>query len=263
MPSARGRTDETLKAEISRIYNENFEVYGARKIWQELHRQGFDVARCTVERLMGQMGLQGVRRAKKKRTTTPAEAALCPSDLVDRKFQAARPNGLWVADITYVRLPGRFCYVAFVIDVFSRRIVGWALATHLRTDLVLDTLEMAIWNRDQHLDGLVHHSDRGSQYVSIRYTERLAALGISSSVGSRGDSYDNALAESAIGLYKAELIDHRGPWPNAESVELATLAWVDWYNTARLHSACDHIPPAEFEDAYYRRAGPPLVVGSQ
>jgi len=213
------------------------------------------VARCTVERLMREMGLAGRMRGRRARTTVPDAAAARPSDLVERRFAAPAPNRLWVADITYVATWSGFAYAAFVTDVFSRRIVGWRVSTTLRADLALDALEMAVWSRrGDELDGLVHHSDRGVQYLSIRYTERLAAEGAVASVGSRGDSYDNAMAESVIGLYKAELITAQGPWRTVDDVELATLGWVDWWNTRRLHSAIGHVPPTEFEDEWLREA---------
>ena len=208
------------------------------------------MARCTVERLMGELGLQGVVRGKPKRTTVADPQAQRPADLVCRDFTAQRPNQLWVADLTYVRTWSGFCYAAFIIDAYSRLLVGWQLASHLRTDLALDALEMAIWRRQAQLQGLVHHSDRGGQYLSIRYTERLAEAGAVTSVGSRGDSFDNALAESTIGLYKTELIRRRGPWRGLDDLELATLEWVDWYNHRRLHGALDHLPPVEYEAAY-------------
>ena len=251
-PSARSLRDDDLKAEIVRVHEANFGVYGVRKIWRQLHREGVTVARCTVERLMREMGLQGVRRGKTKRTTTRGdESAGRPADLVERNFTASAPNTLWVADITYVRTWTGFVYVALIIDIYSRRIVGWQLATHLRTDLALDALEMAIWLRNDRLDGLVHHSDRGSQYLSIRYSERLGEAGAVASVGSKGDSYDNAVAESTMGLYKAELIRRRGPWRTIDDLELATLEYIDWFNHRRLHSACGDIPPAELEAGYY------------
>ena len=219
------------------------------------------MARCTVERLMGELGLQGVVRGKPKRTTVADPQAQRPADLVCRDFTAQRPNQLWVADLTYVRTWSGFCYAAFIIDAYSRLLVGWQLAGHLRTDLALDALEMAIWRRQVQLQGLVHHSDRGGQYLSIRYTERLAEAGAVTSVGSRGDSFDNALAESTIGLYKTELIRRRGPWRGLDDLELATLEWVDWYNHRRLHGALDHIPPVEYEAAHatgYRDRTPAL-----
>jgi putative transposase len=211
------------------------------------------VARCTIERLLRQLGLQGVRRGKPRRTTTPDPSASRPADLVERDFSASGPNQLWVADLTYVATWSGFVYVALVIDAFSRCIVGWQASRSLRTDLALDALEMAIWQRHGHLDGLVHHSDRGSQYLAIRYPERLAEAGAVTSVGSRGDSYDNALAETIIGLYKTELIRRRGPWRGLDQVEYATLEWVDWFNHRRLLEPIGHVPPAEFEAAYHRR----------
>lgn len=252
-PSCRAVEDERLLGDIGRVHAENYGVYGARKIWAQLNREGIAVGRDRVERLMKTAGLEGVRRGKTRRTTVPDETAVRPADLVDRRFEAARPNQLWVADITYVRTWSGWVYAAFVIDVFSRRIVGWSLSTSLRTDLALDALEMAIWMRNDRLDGLVHHTDRGSQYTSIRYTERLAETGAVASVGSRGDSYDNALAESTIGLYKTELIRRRGPWRNLDHVELATLEWIDWWNHRRLHSEIGLVPPAELEEVHYRQ----------
>jgi putative transposase len=260
-PCRRRISDEKLKSEIKRVFEDNYAVYGARKVWRQLNREGVVVARCTVERLMRQMGLAGRVRGKRRRTTIPADVAARPADLVERSFTATRPNQLWVADITYVATWSGFAYAAFVVDVFSRRIVGWRVATTLRASLALDALEMAIWSRQEPLGGLVHHSDRGVQYLSIVYTERLAAEGAVTSVGSRGDSYDNALAESVIGLYKSELVFNRGPWRTVEDVELATLAWVHWWNTARLHSAIDNVPPAEFEAAHYARQQPALTAG--
>ena len=248
----RAQRDQALKAEIQRVWEENFRVYGARKIWRQLKREGFRVARCTVERLMGVLGLQGAIRGKSCRTTIPDDSADRPADLVNRQFIAERPDQLWVADITFVAAWTGFVYVAFVIDVFSRRIVGWRVASSMKTDLVLDALEQALWARNAP-QGLIHHSDRGSQYLSIRYTERLAEAGIESSVGSRGDSYDNALAETINGLYKAEVIHRRGPWRNRDAVEYATLEWVDWFNKRRLLESIGNIPPAEFEAAYYRQ----------
>jgi putative transposase len=261
-PSARRLRDTQLKAEIRRVWDDNYQVYGARKLWRQLQREGLQVARCTVERLMGELGIAGVVRGKATRTTIADQQAPRPADLVERQFTAPAPDRLWVADLTYVRTWSGFVYAAFVIDAFSRMMVGWQLATHLRTDLALDALEMAIWRRDTQLDGLVHHSDRGGQYLAIRYTERLAEAGAVTSVGSRGDSYDNALAESTIGLYKTELIRRRGPWRTLDDVELATLEWVDWYNHRRLHSACDHRPPAEYEAAFNPAEPTPTLTGA-
>jgi len=248
----RVQRDEALKAEIHRVWTENFQVYGARKVWRQLNREGIAVARCTVERLMRDMGLQGVVRGRRCRTTTGADTTDRPLDRVNRQFTASRPNQLWVADITYVATWSGFVYVAFVVDVYARRIVGWRVSRSLRTELVLDALEQALWAR-RDTEGLVHHSDRGCQYLSVRYTERLAETGIEASVGSRGDSYDNALAETINGLYKAEVIYRRGPWKNMEAVEYATLEWVDWFNQRRLLEPIGNVPPAELEAAYYRQ----------
>jgi putative transposase len=259
--SARAVRDAGLKVEIRRVHEDNFGVYGARKVWRQLHREGIMVARCTVERLMRELCLQGVRRGTPRRTTTPAAAATRPADLVKRDFSASKPNQLWVADLTYVATWSGFVYVALVVDAFSRFIVGWQAARSLRTDLALDALEMAIWARRGELEGLVHHSDRGSQYLAIRYTERLAEAGAVTSVGSRGDSYDNALAETIIGLYKTELVRRRGPWKGIDEVEYATLEWVDWFNYRRLLEPIGHVPPAEFEAAYQRREDPSRPVG--
>jgi putative transposase len=257
--SARALRDQELKAEIARVHAEHFSVDGARKVWRQLGREGIAVARCTVERLMGELG-QGVRRGKPRRTTTPDAAAARPADLVERNFSAQRPNQLWVADLTYVATWSGFVYVALVIDAFSRYLVGWQASRSLRTDLALDALEMAIWRRQAQLEGLVHHSDRGSQYLAIRYTERLAEAGAVTSVGSRGDSYDNALAETIIGLYKTELIRRRGPWKGIDDLEYATLEWVDWFNHRRLLEPIGHVPPAEFEAAYRREEDPSSPV---
>jgi putative transposase len=226
--------------------------YGARKVYRQLRRQGVTVARCTVERLMRQEGMRGVVRGKRIFTTQPDESAPRPEDLVERDFSVAAPNRLWVADLTYVRTWAGFVYVSFVLDAFSRSIVGWQAANHLRADLALDALEMALWRRGGTLlSGLVHHSDRGVQYLSIRYTERLADAGIETSVGSQGDAYDNAMAESIIGLFKTEVIRHEGPWKGLEDVEFATLEWVDWFNNARLLEPLGYVPPAEYEETYY------------
>ena len=260
-PCRRRLRDAELVLAIHRVFSENYSVYGARKVWRQLNREGIAVARCTVERLMRAEGLVGRRRGRRQRTTIPADAAARPADLVDRQFHAERPNQLWIADITYVATWSGFAYTAFIIDVYSRRIVGWRVWNRLRADLALDALDQAIWSRDERLDGLVHHSDRGVQYLSIVYTERLAAEGAVTSVGSRGDSYDNAMAESVIGLYKTELISAHGPWRTVDDVELATLAWVDWWNSRRLHSAIGHVPPAEIEQAYYRHQHPAHRAG--
>ena len=256
-PSQRAVRDEQLKTQIRAVWHANWQVYGGRKVWRELRRQGVEVARCTVERLMREEGLAGAVRGRAwKRTTTPDAAAVCPADLVDRQFTVDAPNRLWVADLTYVATWRGFTYVAFVIDAYARRIVGWRATTSLRTDLVLDALEQALHDRrPAGLDGLIHHSDRGGQYLAIRYTERLADAGIEPSVGSVGDSYDNALAESVIGLFKTEVIRRRGPWRNLEDVEFAVLEWVHWFNTTRLFEPIGHVPPAEFEDNYYAALG--------
>lgn len=250
-PSRRALTDASLIPHILRVHKDNYGVYGVRKVHKQLRREGFEVARCSVARLMRAEGLQGARRGRKKRTTIADHKAARPADLVERNFKARRPNALWVADITFVATWSAEVHVAFVVDCYSRLIVGWALATHLRTDLPLDALEMAMWRRNTLLDGLIHHSDAGSQYTSIRYTERLGEAGIEPSVGSVGDSYDNALAESTIGLYKTELIEARRPWRTPDQVELATLEWIDWFNHRRLHSSIGDVPPAELEDNYY------------
>jgi putative transposase len=260
-PSARSLRDEELKREITRVHEESSGLYGARKVWRQLLREGHQVARCTVERLMAELGLEGVRRGRKRRTTIPDTSAVRAADLVDRDFSATRPDQLWVADITYVATWSGFVYVAFVIDAFSRFIVGWQVSRSLRTDLALDALEMAIWRRKQAVNGIVHHSDRGTQYLSIRYTCRLAEVGIVPSVGSVGDSYDNALAETIIGLYKTEVIRRRGPWRGIDDVEYGTLEWVDWFNHRRLLGPIGHVPPAEFEAAYHRKEGSREGVG--
>ena len=256
----RDKHDEWLIPQIRRVWDENLQVYGARKVWRQLCREGVDVARCTVERLMRVMGLQGATRGRSFKVTTVSDADLeRPTDLVCREFTAARPNQLWIADITYVATWVGFAYVAFVIDVFSRYIVGWKVSSSLRSDLALDALEHAIDQR-RPTEGLIHHSDRGVQYLSIRYTERLQEAGIEASVGSVGDSYDNAMAESVNGLYKTELIWRRGPWRSLEAVELATLEWVDWFNNRRLLEPLGYVPPAEFELAYYRREAEDAMI---
>jgi putative transposase len=256
---ARARRDAELCPHIERVWRENFCAYGVPKVWKQLNRERIRVAHCTVQRLMRQMGLRGVVRGKAFKTTTPDGHAPRPADLVERRFVAARPNQLWVADFTYVATWRGPVFAAFVIDVFARMIVGWRVATSLKTDLVLDALEQALHARSN-TEGLVHHSDRGSQYLSIRYTERLAECGILSSVGSTGDSYDNALAESIIGLYKSELIWRQGPWRNVEEVEYATFNWVDWFDHRRLLGPIGHVPPAEFEKAYYDREGSQTIA---
>jgi putative transposase len=250
--SARARRDAALKIEVRRVFQANFGVYGVRKVWRQMKREGFDIARCTVARLMRGLGLQGVIRGRPVRTTVSDKAAPCPLDLVNRQFRAPRPNVLWLSDFTYVATWQGFVYVAFVIDAYARRIVGWRVSRSAHAGFVLDALEQALHERrPQQGGGLVHHSDRGSQYVSIRYTERLAEAGIEPSVGTVGDSYDNALAETINGLYKAEVIHRRGPWRSFEAVEFATLEWVDWFNTRRLLEPIGNIPPAEAEERYY------------
>jgi putative transposase len=259
--SARAKRGVALRAEIRRVFVANFEVYGVRKVWRQLQREGSDVARCTVERLMRSMGLCGAVRGKPIRTTVSDKAAPCPLDHVKRQFQAPRPNVLWVSDFTYVATWQGFVYVAFVIDTFARRIVGWRASRTAHAGFVLDALEQALHDRQPvHRGGLVHHSDRGSQYVSIKYTERLAEAGIEPSVGSVGDSYDNALAETINGLYKAEVIRRRGPWRSFEAVEFATLEWVDWFNHRRLLEPIGNIPPAEAEQRFYAMLQQPKIA---
>ncbi len=252
--SARALRDDKLMPQIQRVWDINLQVYGADKVWHQLNREGVQVARCTVERLMKRLGLEGARRGKVVRTTIPDKGLPCPLDRVHRQFKADRPNQLWVSDFTYVSTWQGWLYVAFVIDVFARRIVGWRVSSTMRTDFVLDALEQALYDRQpERTEALIHHSDRGSQYVSIRYTERLAEAGIEPSVGSRGDSYDNALAETINGLYKTELIHKRAPWKTKEAVEFATLEWVAWFNNHRLLEPIGYIPPAEAEVNYYRQ----------
>jgi len=248
----RIRRDIAMAGQIQRVYAENFEVYGARKVWLQLGREDIRIARCTVERLMRSLGLQGVRRGKWCRTTIADSGTNRPADLVQRQFKATRPNQLWVADFTYVATWAGFVYVAFVIDVFARLVIGWRVARSMQTDLVLDALEQALWSRSK-IEGVIHHSDRGSQYLSVRYSERLIDAGVEPSVGTTGDSYDNALAETIIGLYKTEVIHHHGPWRNIDAVEYATLEWVDWFNNRRLLEPIGNMPPVEFESAYYRQ----------
>jgi putative transposase len=249
---ARARSDAALMVEIRRVFEASFRVYGVRKVWRQLSREGINAARCTVARLMQAMGLQGVVRGRKVRTTIPAPAADCPLDRVNRQFRVPRPNALWVSDFTYVATWAGFVYVAFVIDAYARRIVGWRVSRTAHAGFVLDALEQALHERRPvQGSGLVHHSDRGSQYLALRYTERLAEAGLEPSVGSIGDSYDNALAETINGLFKAEVIHRRGPWRSFEAVEFATLEWVNWFNTRRLLEPIGHIPPAEAEARYY------------
>ena len=259
--SARTRRDIAMKVEIRRVFNENFQVYGVRKVWRQLQREGYDIARCTVARLMTAMGLQGIIRGKPIRTTVSDKTASCPLDRVNRQFYAPAPHIPWLSDFTYVATWQGFVYVAFVIDAFARRIVGWRASRTAHAGFVLDALDQALHDRRPvHRGGLVHHSDRGSQYVSIRYSERLAEAGIEPSVGSVGDSYDNALAETINGLYKAEVIHRRGPWRNFEAVEFATLEWVDWFNNRRLLEPIGNIPPAEAEERYYAMLDAPAMA---
>jgi len=260
--SDRAKRDDTLSAEIRRVFDENFHVYGIRKVWRQMQREGFAIARCMVERLMKAMGVKGVIRGQEGiRTTIPDDQAYRPLDLVNRQFKAQRPNALWVADFTYVATGQGFAYVAFVVDVYARRIVGWKLSHSAKTDFVLDALEQALYARKPYGTGpLIHHSDRGSQYVSIRYSERLAEAGIESSVGSVGDSYDNALAETINGLYKAEVIYRRRSWRSHSEVELATLEWVDGFNHRRLLGPIGDIPPAEAERLFWETMNPPAIA---
>jgi putative transposase len=262
-PSRRQRRDETLKAEIARVHTANYGVYGARKVWLALNREGIAVARCTVERLMTELGLTGALRGKTKCTTIADPTAARPADLVQRQFAPPAPNRLWVADLTYVSTWSGFAYVAFVVDAYARRILGWRVAATMATSMVLDSIEQAIWTRQQQgvldLKYVVHHTDRGSQYTSIRFTERLAQAGIQPSVGAVGSSYDNALAETINGLYKTELIKPRKPWRTVEEVEYATAQWVHWFNHRRLYEYCGDIPPAQLEVAYYAQRRRPAA----
>jgi transposase InsO family protein len=262
MAPARVKHDTMLSAEIKRVFNENFQVYGVRKVWRQLLREGHDVARCTVARLMKKMALQGVIRGRRVRTTVSDKAVPCPLDYVNRRFRPPRPNSLWVSDFTYVATWAGFVYVAFVIDAYARRIVGWRVSRSAHAGFVLDALEQALHDRKPVSGALVHHSDRGVQYVSIKYTERLAEAGLLPSVGSVGDSYDNALAETINGLYKAEVIHRRGPWRSLEVVEYATLEWVDWFNNRRLLEPIGHVPPAEAEAAYYAALEEPAELAA-
>ena len=260
---ARAQRDDERGPQIERVWEDNLQVYGADKVWRQLAREGILVARCTVERLMRRQGLRGVVRGKVVRTTVSDRKAWCPLDKVHRQFRAERPNQLWVADFTYVSTWQGWLYVAFVIDVFARRIVGWRVSSSMRTDFVLDALEQALYARQPERDGgLIHHSDRGSQVVSIRYSERLSEAGVEPSVGSKGDSYDNALAETINGLYKAELIHRRAPWKTKEAVELATLEWVSWFNNHRLLEPIGYIPPAEAEANYYRQLAKQVAIAA-
>jgi putative transposase len=262
-PGRRQIRDEALKPEIARIHAANYGVYGARKVWLALNREGIAVARCTVERLMAELGLTGAVRGKTKRTTIANPAAARPADLVQRQFAPQAPNRLWVADLTYVSTWSGFAYVAFVVDAYARRILGWRVASTMATSMVLDAIEQAIWTRQKdgvmNLNGVVHHTDRGSQYTSIRFSERLAEADIQPSVGAVGSSYDNALAETINGLYKTELIRPRKPWRSVDDVELATAQWVDWFNHRRLYEYCGDVPPAELEAAYYAQRRRPAA----
>ena len=262
-PSRQQVRDETLKAQITRVHAANYGVYGARKVWLALNREGITVARCTVERLMAELGLTGALRGKTKRTTIADPTAPRPADLVQRRFAPPAPNRLWVADLTYVSTWSGFAYVAFVVDAYARRILGWRVASTMATSMVLDAIEQAIWTRQQEgtldLKEVIHHTDRGSQYTSIRFTERLADAGIQPSVGAVGSSYDNALAETINGLYKTELVKPRKPWRTIEAVELATAEWVDWFNHHRLYEYCGDIPPIELETAYYAQIRRPAA----
>jgi putative transposase len=259
--SDRAKRDAALRPEIQRVWDENFRVYGVRKVWRQLNREGIAVARCTVARLMAEMGLAGAVRGKAMKTTVRDPAAPCPDDRVNREFYAPAPNRLWLSDFTYVATWAGFVFVALVIDAFARRIVGWRVSRSRQAELVLDALEQALHHRRPAEDaGLVHHSDRGSQYVSIKYTERLVEAGIEPSVGSVGDSYDNALAETVIGLFKTEVIHRRGPWRNLEAVEFATLEWVDWFNNRRLLGPIGNIPPAEAEARFYAHSAELAMV---
>jgi putative transposase len=258
--SKRSLHDADLKVEIARVHGENYGVYGPRKVWLQLNREGIEVARCTVERLMKVLGLQGIRRGKAWKTTVSDPAADRPADLVQRRFNPLRPNVLWVADFTYVATWVGVVYVAFVIDAYSRRILGWRAATSMHTQLVLDALEQAVWVRRRQgsatFSGLVHHTDAGSQYTSIAFTERLGEVGVTPSIGTVGDAYDNALAETVIGLFKTELINPNRPWKTVDQVEIATLRYVDWFNNRRLYEENGDIPPVELEQAYYRQHRP-------
>jgi putative transposase len=259
--SARAIRDTELRPEIERVFDDNFRVYGVRKVWRQMRREGFDVARCTVARLMKSMGIEGIIRGKPVRTTIPDKAKPCPLDRVNRQFRVPAPNMLWVSDFTYVATWQGFVYVAFVIDAYARRIVGWRVSRTAHAGFVLDALEQAVHERRPAKGiGLVHHSDRGSQYLSIKYTQRLSDAGIEPSVGSVGDSYDNALAETINGLFKAEVIHRRGPWRNFEAVEYATLEWVDWFNSRRLLEPIANLPPAEAEANFYAALEQPGIA---
>lgn len=276
-PSARSVTDEVTLAKIRAVHSSNYGVYGARKTWRALARQDYPVARCTVERVMRANGIQGVTKAKSPRTTIPGPVGDRPGDLVGRVFTADGPNQMWVADITYIRTFSGWVYAAFVMDMYSRRIVGWQVSTSLHTTLALDALEMGLWNRDRvgqarepgsDTTDLIHHSDRGVQYRAVRYTERLEEADVVASVGSKGDSYDNAAAEAFNSIFKSELIRNRhviaekGPWRSIDDVEIAVAEWVDWYNNTRLHGSLNDVPPTEYESNYYAENAPSQLVGA-
>jgi transposase InsO family protein len=260
-PSPRSTRDQAHQVKIRWVWENNYRVYGARRIWKQLRRENYVIARCTVSRLMREMGIHGVQRGK-KRWTTVADKTARPPDLVERRFAAERPNELWLADITYASTWDGWLYIAFILDVHSRMIVGWQVADHVRTDLVLDALEMAIWRRDLTDGWLRHHSDAGSQYTSFRYSDRLSQVGIAASIGSVGDSYDNAMAESLNGTFKAELVHLHGPWRSRAQLELAIIEWIHWYNTVRLHGEIGDIPPAEKEAHWYRHQTPAITAGT-
>jgi transposase InsO family protein len=262
-PSARSRSDAVHRIHIRRVWENNYRCYGARRVHKALRREGYAIARCTVARLMAELGIRGVQRGKTRYTTIPDVTAARPPDLVGRRFAADRPNQLWLADITYASTWQGWLYVSFILDVFSRAIVGWQIADHVRTDLVLDALEMAIWRRDLAAGGLVHHSDAGSQYTSIRYSDRLADVDIAASIGSVGDSYDNAMAEALNGTFKTELVKLHGPWRTRSQLEIAIIEWIDWYNATRLHGEIGDVPPFEQEDHWYRQNSPALMAGNQ
>ena len=260
--SCRSLADEEHKVRIRRVWENNYRVYGPRRVWKQLQREGHRIARCRVERLMADMGIRGVQRGKRRITTTPDHAAARPPDLVDRQFAAGRPNELWLADLTYCSTWEGWLYVSFILDVYSRMIVGWQIASHLRTELVLDALEMAIWRRDAAPGTLIHHSDAGCQYTSFRYSDRLSEAGIAASIGSVGDSYDNAMAEALNGTFKAELVALHEPWRKAK-LEWAIIEWISWYNNARLHGEIGDVPPAEYQAAWYRQHRPAMTAGTQ
>ncbi len=261
-PSARSRSDAVHRIHIRRVWENNYRCYGARRVHKALRREGYVIARCTVARLMADLGIRGVQRGKTRYTTVPDVTAARPPDLVGRRFVADRPNQLWLADITYASTWQGWLYVSFILDAYSRAIVGWQIADHVRTDLVLDALEMAIWRRDLAAGGLVHHSDAGSQYTSIRYSDRLIDVDIAASIGSVGDSYDNAMAEALNGTFKTELVKLHGPWRTRSQLEIAIIEWIDWYNATRLHGEIGDIPPFEHEDRWYRHNTPAITAGN-